>query len=280
MAATTVPSLKLNNGISIPQLGLGVWQESDDEAEFSVAEAIEAGYRLFDTAAMYRNEEGVGRAIKRSIVPREELFITTKLWNTDHGYEAAMKAFDESLSRLGLDYIDLYLIHWPTPARELYVETWQALEELYASGRVRAIGVSNFMPEHLDTLLKAAEVIPAVNQIEVHPDFQQHKLTRYCRSKGMAVESWSPLGGTGSGLLYDQIVHDIASLHNKTPAQVILRWHIQSGFIAIPKSVHVERIEENIDIFDFELSDVDMKELAILDGENRRGPSPYEMNYA
>lgn len=280
MATHTSPSLKLNNGVSMPRLGLGVWQASDSEAEYAVQVAIDAGYRLIDTAAMYGNEQGVGRAIRNSSVPREDIFVTTKVWNTDHGYEAAINAFEKSLKRLDLDYIDLYLIHWPTPARGLFVETWQALEDLYSTGRIRAIGVSNFMPEHLDTLLQSTEIVPAVNQIEIHPDFQQEHVTRYCREREIAVESWSPLGGSRSSLLDEQIVVDIASLHNKTPAQVVLRWHLQSGFIAIPKSIHADRIRENFDIFDFELNETDINELYLLDGENRRGPSPYEMNYA
>lgn len=280
MVTSTIPLLRLNNGIDIPQLGLGVWQASDAEAEFAVSEAIKTGYRLIDTAAVYGNEAGVGRAVARANVPRDELFITTKLWNSDQGYHSAMAAFEKSLKRLGLDYIDLYLIHWPVPSRGLFVETWRVFESLYNSGKVRAIGVSNFMPEHIHTLMESTEVIPAVNQVEVHPDFQQQALRRFCAKYDIAVESWSPIGGSNGTLLDEQIVKDIAEAYNKTPAQIVLRWHIQSGLITIPKSVRPDRIRENADVFDFVLDEVDMLELALLDGDNRQGASPYEMNGA
>ena len=274
----STPSLTLNNGARIPQLGLGVWKASDKEAEGAVTSALNAGYRLIDTAAAYGNETGVGRAITSSKVPREEIFVTTKLWNTNQGYANAHAAFAQSLSRLDLEYVDLYLIHWPMPAVGLFVETWRALEELYASGKARSIGVSNFMPEHLDILLETASTVPAINQVEIHPDFQQESLRRYCEERHIVLESWSPIGGTGGSLLNEQIIIDIAEMHNKTPAQIALRWHIQMGLVAIPKSVHAERIRENIDIFDFELSQTDMDEIALLDGDNRRGPNPYNMN--
>ena len=274
----SVPTLTLNNGVSIPQLGLGVWQASDAEAEQAVSNALDAGYRLIDTASIYGNESGVGRAITASDVLRENIFVTTKLWNSDQGYENVRGAFENSLSKLELEYIDLYLIHWPMPDKNLYEETWRAFEELYDTGKVRAIGVSNFMPEHLDTLLASARITPALNQVEIHPDFQQEPLRSYCKEKGIVVESWSPLGGNGSSLLEEQLIIDIADAHGKSPAQVVLRWHIQSGLVTIPKSVHAERIHANIDIFDFELTQTDMEEIGLLDGNNRRGADPYHMH--
>lgn len=276
--STHVPYLALNNGVTIPQLGLGVWQANDTEAEFAVSEALDAGYRLVDTAAAYGNQTGVGKALAYSSVPRSELFITTKLQNSDQGYETTIKAFEISLDKLGLEYLDLYLIHWPTPKRGLFVETWRAFEDLYSAGKVKAIGVSNFMPEHLNTLFESSETDPAVNQVEVRPDYQQDDLRKYCAEHGIAVESWSPIGGSRGNLLDERIVKDIAEAHSKTPAQVVLRWHIQSGLITIPKSVQPERIKENINIFDFELEELDMLELSLLDGENRQGPDPYAMN--
>ena len=278
MSDTNIPNITLNNGVIIPQLGLGVWQASDDEAEHAVSVALDAGYRLVDTAAMYRNERGVGRAIAASGIPREEIFVTTKLWNTNQGYDKTLVAFEESLAALGLEYIDLYLIHWPVPAQDKYIETWQAFEKLYNDGKIKAIGVSNFMPEHLDKLLSECDIVPAVDQIEIHPDFQQRITREYCAEKGIAVESWSPIGGSGGTLLDDPDLTDIAEKHDKSPAQVAIRWHIQSGLIVIPKSVHEERIRENIDVFDFELSPEDMAILGKLDGPNRHGPDPVEMN--
>jgi diketogulonate reductase-like aldo/keto reductase len=273
-----VPTITLNNGLKIPQLGLGVWQATDDEAEFAVSEALSSGYRLIDTAAMYQTESGVGRAIQESGVNRSDLFVTTKLWNSNQGYDTALKAFDESISKLGLDYIDLYLIHWPVPVQDKYVDTWRAFEQLYDQGVIKAIGVSNFMPEHLDKLLAQSEVVPAVNQIEVHPDFQQRETRDYCRTKGIAIESWSPIGGSGGTLLDNPDLGEIAKKYGKSPAQIAIRWHIQSGLIVIPKSVHAERIKENIDVFDFELDDTDMQLIDTLDGPNRHGPDPLEMN--
>lgn len=270
----------LNNGREIPQLGLGVWKASDDEAEFAVKTAIDAGYRLIDTAAIYGNERGVGRAITASGVAREELFITTKLWNAEQGYDSTLKAFDASLDKLGLDYVDLYLIHWPTPERELYIETWKAFEELYKGGRVKAIGVSNFKPSHLENLISQTEIVPAVNQIELHPRFTQAETREFCAEHDIRVESWSPIGGqAGAGNVLDEpLLATIGGKYGKSPAQVILRWHIQLGLIAIPKSVHEERIRQNIDVFDFELDEDDMAQIATLDTETRQGPDPDEMN--
>lgn len=278
---TTIPLITLNNGVQIPQLGLGVWQvENGQEATDAVSAAISAGYRLIDTAAAYGNEESVGKAIHSATVPREELFITTKLWNSDHSHDRALKAFDASLQRLGLDYVDLYLIHWPVPAQGKYVEAWKALEEIYQSGRAKAIGVCNFEPEHLDTLLEHAEITPAVNQIELHPHLQQRTLRDYCEQRGIHIESWSPIGGGGDklNLLDNATIVTIADKHRKTPAQVVIRWHLQLGLIVIPKSVHAERIQQNSDVFDFELDNDDMAKISALDTDTRRGPDPNEMN--
>lgn len=270
--ANPAPAIKLNNGIIMPQFGLGVFKaEEGEEVENAVSTALKSGYRLIDTAAIYRNEEGVGRAIAESDVPRSEMFITTKLWNDDQGHDSALLAFNKSLDRLGLDYIDLYLIHWPV--QDKYKTTWKAFEELYADGKIRAIGVSNFKPHHLDGLLEDCEVMPAVNQIELHPMHTQLETRRYCRQKGIKVESWSPLKKAGE-LLKNEVITGIADSHNKAPAQVVLRWHIQSGLIVIPKSVTPERIKSNIDIFDFELSADEMKQIDGLNQNERIGPDP------
>lgn len=278
---TNVPNVTLNNGVQMPQLGLGVWQASDDEAESAVTMAIDAGYRLIDTAAMYGNEAGVGRAIASSSVAREELFITTKVWNSDQGYEQTLKAFVTSTQKLGLDYLDLYLVHWPLPARDTMPETWRALEELYEGGKIRAIGVCNFRIEDLEKLMAHSNVPPVVNQIELHPDFAQIELRDYCEAHNIAVESWGPIGGSRSGnaVLKDPVIVELATKYGKSPAQIALRWHIQSGLIVIPKSVHAERIRENIDIFDFELSLSDMTRIAELnDPSHRNGPDPATMD--
>lgn len=278
---TNVPNVTLSNGVQIPQLGLGVWQASDTEAEFAVATAIDAGYRLIDTAAMYGNEAGVGRAVAKSDTPREELFITTKIWNSDQGYEKTLRAFLTSTQKLGLDYLDLYLIHWPLPARNTMLETWRALEELYEGKKIRAIGVCNFRIEDLEKLLAHCNVPPMVNQIELHPDFAQIELRDFCEAHNIVVESWSPLGGNRSSnaILHDPVITKLATRHGKTPAQIALRWQIQSGLVAIPKSVHAKRIHENIDIFDFELSLGDMTRIAELDNPSHRlGPDPATMN--
>lgn len=270
-----IPTVELNNGMHIPQFGLGVYQVDDgDEVETAVLHALKSGYRLIDTAAMYRNEVGVGRAIKASGIPREEIFVTTKLWNQDQGYEKALAACNDSLEKLQLEYIDLYLIHWPSPARGLYVETWKAFEELYELGKVKSIGVSNFNPDHLDTLLESAKVVPAVNQIELHPYLPQHSVVEYCRQKNIAVEAWSPIGGSRGSLLDDPAIIELATDLGKTPAQIVLRWHIQKDNIVIPKSVHAERIDQNIDIFDFELSDDNMNKIDALENGTRMGPDP------
>ncbi|MCM2425302.1 aldo/keto reductase [Streptomyces sp. RKAG337] len=261
----------------MPQLGFGVWQVPDDEATAAVTTALEAGYRSIDTAAIYGNEEGTGKAIATSGVPREELFITTKLWNNAHGFDKALAAFDDSLAKLGLDYVDLYLIHWPTPARDLYTDTWRALEKIQADGRARTIGVSNFGPAQLRRVLDEGSIVPAVNQVELHPDFAQAPLRAVHAEHGIATEAWSPLG-QGKGLLDEPVIGTIAQRLGRTPAQVVLRWHLQIGNVVIPKSVTPSRIKENIDVFDFELTDADMTALAGLDAGNRIGPDPESVN--
>ncbi|WP_368993713.1 aldo/keto reductase [Caldifermentibacillus hisashii] len=269
--------ITLNNGLKMPQLGFGVWQVSDEQVTPAVKKALEVGYRSIDTAMIYGNEKGVGRAIKESNVPREELFITTKVWNADHGYENTLKAFDASLERLGLDYIDLYLIHWPTPKYDQYVDTYKAMEKIYKDGRSKAIGVCNFDIEHLERLLNECEVVPVVNQVERHPYFQQRELQDFCEKHHIIIEAYSPLMN-GKDVLNDSVVKEIAKAYGKTAAQVILRWHLQTGVITIPKSVTPSRIEENFDVFDFELTAEDMEKMTALDRNLRIGAVPSEFN--
>lgn len=268
-----VPTITLNNGRQIPQLGFGVFLVPPEETERAVSTALETGYRSIDTAVAYRNEEGVGRAIASSGLPRDEVFVTTKLWNADHGYVEALRAFDQSVRRLGLDTIDLFLIHWPVPAADRYVETWKALEKLAADGRVRAIGVSNFKAEHLNRLFAETGTVPAVNQIELHPRFPQADLRAMHAEHGIVTEAWSPLA-QGGELLADPTITRLAEQHGVTPAQVVLRWHLQIGNIVIPKSVTPQRIRENFDVFGFELSDTDLAAIATLDTGQRIGPDP------
>ncbi|MER0242906.1 aldo/keto reductase [Streptomyces sp. HSW2009] len=268
-----VPSITLNNDVTIPQLGFGVWQVENEAATAAVSTALEAGYRSVDTAAIYGNEEGTGKAIAESGVPREELFVTTKVWNSDHGYDATLRAFDSSLTKLGLDYVDLYLIHWPLPARGTSVDTYKALEKIYAEGRAKAIGVSNFHPAHLERLLAETSVVPVLNQVELHPQLQQQELRDFHAKHGIATEAWSPLG-SGKGLLDEPTIAAIATKHGKSPAQVVLRWHLQLGTIVIPKSVTPSRIRENIDVFDFALDADDLAAIAGLDQGRRTGPAP------
>jgi diketogulonate reductase-like aldo/keto reductase len=276
---STSPPITLNNGVEMPQLGFGVWQVPADEAETAVSKALEAGYRSIDTAAVYGNEEGTGKAINASGIPRQDLFVTTKVWNSDQGYHSTLRAFDASLERLGLEFVDLYLIHWPMPAQATFVETYKALEKLYADGRARAIGVSNFHPEHLEELISATSVIPAVNQIELHPHLQQHAARAYHTRQGIATEAWSPLG-QGKGLLEVPALVAISRKHGRTPAQIVLRWHLQLGNLVIPKSVTPSRIKENIEVFDFSLDVEDMAAISALDEGRRLGPDPATFNMA
>lgn len=269
--------LKLNDGIYAPQLGFGVFQIDDAGAADAVAEALKAGYRSIDTAAFYKNEKGVGEAVRRSGLPRSDIFLTTKLWNGDQGFDATLKAFDLSMQKLNQDYVDLYLIHWPCPAKDLYVETFNAFIRLRDEGRIKSIGVSNFQPKHLQKLIKETGVVPVVNQIELHPDFAQTDLVGFNRSQGIVSEAWSPLG-QGGELLKNKIIKDVADAHGKTTAQVIIRWHLQLGHMVIPKSQTPSRIRENIDVFDFELSADQLRQISSLDGGNRLGPDPDVLN--
>lgn len=261
----------LHNGVKMPYFGLGVYKvEEGNEVIESVKTALEVGYRAIDTAALYENEEGVGKAIKESGIPRKEIFVTTKVWNTDHGYEKTLKAFDKSISKLGLDYVDLYLIHWP--GKDTFLDTWRALEKLYRDGRVRAIGVSNFKPHHLQTLMEHSEEKPVINQVELHPYFQQKELREFCKQHDIVVEAWSPLGR--GQVLDDPVLAEIGKKYGKTPAQVTLRWHLQNDIVIIPKSVTPSRIKENADIFDFELTAEDMEQIDQLDKNTRLFKDP------
>lgn len=267
------PHIRFHDGNSIPQIGLGVWQTPNDVATPSVEAALKAGYRHIDTAAAYRNEDGVGQGIRNSGVYRKEIFLTTKLWNEDQGFDSALKAFDRSVKALGTDYVDLYLIHWPSPRRNLYLESWKALVRIKEEGRARSIGVSNFGPDHLERIIGETGVTPVLNQIELHPDFQQAALRQVHGRLDIKTESWSPLGQ--GQLLANPVIGDIARKLGKTPAQVIIRWHIENGLIVIPKSVTPSRIVENFQVFDFELGESDLKTLNGLDApDNRIGPNP------
>ena len=268
-----IPSLKMNNGLEIPQLGFGVFLVPPEETQQAVTEALKAGYRLIDTAQGYKNEEGVGAAIAESDVSRDELFITTKLTNSEQGYDTTLTAFDGSMKKLGIDVLDLFLIHWPLPMFDQYVETWRAFEKLLADGRVRSIGVSNFEIAHLERLLAETDVTPAVNQIELHPQFPQEELRAFHDEHGILTESWGPLG-QGKGLLEDPSIVEVAQRKARTPAQVVLRWHLQLGCVVIPKSVNPDRIRENIDLFDFELDDADMAEISKVRTGERLGGDP------
>ncbi|MDP4004364.1 aldo/keto reductase [Methylobacterium sp. NEAU K] len=268
-----IPTLPLNDGRRIPQIGFGCWQLSDSQASDLVGRALQAGYRLVDTASVYGNEAGVGRGIRDAPVPRDEVFLTTKLWNDRQGRDATRHAFEESLKRLGQDYVDLYLIHWPCPQRRLFVESWKAMIQLREEGRVRSIGVSNFTAEHIATLIGETGVAPTVNQIELHPHFQRKEPRADDARHGIVTESWSPLGQGKE--LNDPVVVAIAKAHGKSPAQVVLRWQVQIGCVAIPKTAHPERIIENIAVFDFALSPEEMDQITTLDRpDGRIGPDP------
>lgn len=270
-------STTLNNGVGMPWFGLGVYQvERDSDAEQVVRTAIDRGYRSVDTAALYGNERGVGRAIRSCGVPREELFVTTKIWNDDLRRNRVEAAFDESMKRLGLEYIDLLLVHWPVAGR--FVPAWKTFEKLYRSGRIRAIGVSNHMIPHLEELLRHAEIVPAVNQIEFHPYLQSWPLLEFCRAKQIQVEAWSPLM-QGGAILRDPTLTRLAKQHSKTAAQIVLRWETQSGVVTIPKSVREERIVENASIFDFALSDEEMSAIDALDKNQRSGADPFHFGF-
>ncbi|HEX8759804.1 MAG TPA: aldo/keto reductase [Pseudonocardiaceae bacterium] len=270
--------ITLNNGVPIPQLGFGVFLVPPKDTEAVVSTALEVGYRSIDTAAAYQNEEGVGRAIASSQLARDEVFVTTKLWNAHHGYDRALRAFDASAQRLGLDTVDLYLIHWPVPAADRYVETWKALEKLAADGRARAIGVSNFAVEHLRRLVDETATVPAVNQVELHPYFQQTDLRAEHAELEIATEAWSPLG-QGGALLSDATITRLADRYGVTPAQVVLRWHLQLGNIVIPKSANPARMRQNLDVFGFELSAEDLSAIADLETGKRIGPDPATANF-
>lgn len=264
-------TFKLHNGVEMPYLGLGTYQaDNDGEVVEAVLHALETGYRHIDTAAVYHNEKGVGKAISQSKVARDDIFVTSKVWNSDQGYESSLKAFDASMDRLGLDYLDLYLIHWPVEGK--YKDTWRALEKLYKDKRVRAIGVSNFLQHHLEDVLKVAQTAPMVNQMEFHPYLVQQELIDFCDTQNIQYESWSPFM---QGELFDlDITSDLEEKYGKSSAQIILRWNLQKGVVAIPKSVHENRIEQNADIFDFELSKEDMLYLNGLDRHHRTGADP------
>ncbi|ASQ97733.1 aldo/keto reductase [Streptomyces sp. 11-1-2] len=272
-----VPFITLNNGVRMPQLGFGVWQVPDDEAQVAVRTALDAGYRSIDTAAIYGNEEGTGKGLAASGIARDELFVTTKLWNGDQGYDSTLRAFDTSLAKLGLEYVDLYLIHWPLPEVDKYVDTWKAFEKIYSEGRAKAIGLSNFHAAHTQRLLSETSIIPVIDQIELHPQLQQAELRAFNARHDIATEAWSPLG-QGKGLLEDPKLAAIAQKHGKSPAQVVLRWHLDLGNVVIPKSVTPSRIQENIDVFDFQLDSEDLSAIDSLEAGNRLGFDPETFN--
>ncbi len=271
-STTKVPNITLHDGVLIPQLGFGVFQVPPEDTAEVVTRALLAGYRHVDTAAAYRNEAAVGQAIHSAGLDRDDVFITTKCFNDDHGFEPAKRALRASLDRLEVDFVDLYLIHWPVPSQDRYVETWKAFIELRSEGLVRSIGVSNFQPAHLDRLIEETDVIPTVNQIELHPRFQQTGLRRKHAELGIVTEAWSPLAQ--GQVLDDPVITEIAEAHQKSPGQVVIRWHLQIGNVVIPKSVTPERIVENFDVFDFNLTDAEMASINALDAGERTGADP------
>jgi 2,5-diketo-D-gluconate reductase A len=266
----------LNNGIAMPTLAIGVFQVPDPAAGAAVQTAFANGYRSVDTAAIYGNEHSVGRAIASAGVPRDELFVITKLWNADHGHDATLRAYDASLSRLGLDYVDLYLIHWPAPRYALYLQSWRAMDKLYRGGRARAIGVSNFLPDHLERIADLGLALPAVNQIEFHPAFAQRGLQLVNADYGIVTQAWMPLAH--STILDNPVVAQIAQRYHKTAAQVVLRWHLQQGRAVIPKSVRLARIVENSEVYDFDLKPDDIALIDALDHRGRIGPDPNQLH--
>jgi 2,5-diketo-D-gluconate reductase A len=276
--ATQSPVLTLHDGVEIPQLGFGTWQITGSETQERVEEALAVGYRHLDTAAAYGNEAGVGAAIAAAGVPREEVFLTTKLWNSEQGYDSTLRAVEQSLERLGTDQVDLYLIHWPLPGRDLFLDTWRAFERIKAEGGARSIGVSNFRVEDLERLRREAEERPTVNQIELHPRLQQAALRAWHSDHGIATEAWSPLAQ--GELLEDGTIETVAAHHERTPAQVVLRWHLQLGNVVIPKSANPERIRQNFELFDFALSEDDMAAIERLDAGERTGPDPAAFDVA
>jgi 2,5-diketo-D-gluconate reductase A len=267
-----IPTVTLDDGVEVPQLGFGVFQVPPEDTQQVVEEALAAGYRHIDTAAAYRNERGVGAAIAASGIPRDEVFVTTKLWNAQQGFDSTLEAFEKSLGRLDMERVDLYLIHWPAPPQDLFVETWKAFERIHGEGRSRTIGVSNFRIEDLERLGRESETVPTVNQVELHPRFQQDELRAWHAEHGIATEAWSPLGQ--GHLLDEEAIVEIAERHGRSPAQAILRWHLQLGNVVIPKSVTPERIRENIQVFDFELSAEEMARFEAIDTGGRFGPDP------
>lgn len=271
--SSTIPMLALNDGKQAPQLGFGVWQIDDKAAADAVTTALQAGYRSIDTAAIYGNEKGVGVGIVRSGVARKDIFLTTKLWNAEQGFDSTLKAFDASLKRLGTDYVDLYLIHWPVPSKDRYVDSWKAFIRLRDEGRIKSIGVSNFQPAHVDRLQAETGVLPVVNQIELHPDFAQRDVVAYNDGKRIVSEAWSPLG-QGGELLQQPVLLALAKQHAKSAAQIVLRWHVQRGHMVIPKSQTPARIRENLDVFDFALDAAAMQSIDALDAGHRIGPHP------
>ncbi len=274
----TVPQLPLNSGTTIPQLGFGVFKVDPTDAQRVIEDAFEVGYRHIDTAAAYNNEQQVGAAIAASGIPRDELFITTKLANPDHKSGEIIPAFDASLEKLGLGYVDLYLIHWPMPENELYVQAWRQLERFYGEHSARAIGVSNFLVPHLEALLSATDIVPAVNQVELHPIFQQRELRDFATAHGIVIESWGPLGQGKYDLFGMTAIQTIASAHGKSPAQIVIRWHLQAGNIVIPKSNSRDRMKENFEVFDFEISPDEFATMTSLDEDHRVGGNPAEVN--
>lgn len=268
-----VPAITLNNDVRIPQVGFGVFQIPPEQTRQAVSDALEVGYRHIDTAMLYHNEAAVGAAVRDSGIARDEIFVTTKCWNTDQGYDAALRAFDRSATELGLEVVDLYLIHWPVPARNEYVDTWRALEKLYADGRVRAIGVSNFQLPHLQRLLQETGIVPAVNQIELHPWLPQDELRAFHTVNGIATQAWSPIA-RGGDLLRNTTLRGLADKYGRSVAQVVLRWHIELGNIVLPRTVRRTRAIENLSLFDFELDHADLQTIAFLATGTRIGPDP------